>query len=180
MSLRINRKLATASLSWVIALALLLGTAQGRAGGAQETAVQGRKAQVEARPAAVHARAFAYDAKRETVLEGTVVGYTESAQIAPTGAHATVRTASGDVDVHLGPASYLEAKHFPLAPGEQVRFAGVNAVVNGKDVFLARIAQKGSQVVAIRSPRGSLLANGAARLVTEAERAQMKQQGGAR
>src|SRR5437763_8900196 len=90
MNLRINRKLATASLNW--ATALLLGTAQALAGGAQETAVQGRKAQVAARPAAVHARAFAYDAKRETVLEGTVVGYTESAQIAPTGAHATVQT----------------------------------------------------------------------------------------
>lgn len=178
MNLRINRKLATASLSW--ATALLLGTAQALAGGAQETAVQGRKAQVAARPAAVHARAFAYDAKRETVLEGTVVGYTESAQIAPTGAHATVQTASGDVDVHLGPASYLQAKHFSLAAGEQVRFVGVKAVVNGKDVFLARIAQKGNQVLAIRSPRGSLLANGAARLMTEAERAQMKQQGGAR
>src|SRR5205823_1670234 len=84
------------------------------------------KAQVAARPAAVHARAFAYDAKRETVLEGTVVGYTESAQIAPTGAHATVQTTSGDVDVHLGPASYLQAKHFSLAAGEQVRFAGLD------------------------------------------------------
>lgn len=178
MNLRINRKLAIASLSW--ATALLLGTAQALAGGAEETAAQGRKAQVEARPATVHARAFAYDAKRETVLQGTVVGYTESAQIAPTGAHATVQTTSGDVDVHLGPASYLHAKHFSLAAGEQVRFAGVHAVVNGKDVFLARIAQKGNQVLAIRSPRGSLLANGAARLATEAERAQMKQQGGAR
>ena len=91
-----------------------------------------------------------------------------------------MQTTSGDVDVHLGPASYLQAKHFSLAAGEQVRFAGVDAVVNGKEVFLARIAQKGNQVLAIRSPRGSLLANGAARLVTEAERAQMKQQGGAR
>ena len=61
-----------------------------------------------------------------------------------------------------------------------MRFVGVRAVVNGKDVFLARIAQKGNQVVTIRSPRGSLLANSAARLLTEAERAQVKQQGGAR
>lgn len=178
MNPKITRKPATALLSW--ATALLLGTAQALAGGAQETAVQGRKTQVEARPAAVPARAFAYDAKRESVLEGTVMGYTEGGQIAPTGAHATVRTRSGDVDVHLGPASYLQANHFSLAAGEQVRFVGVNAVVNGKGVFLARIAQKGNQVVAIRSPRGSLLANGAARLLTEAERAQMKQQGGAR
>jgi len=178
MNLRINRKRATASLSW--ATALLLGAAQALAGGAQETVVQGRKAQVEARPAAVHPRAFAYDTKRETVLEGTVVGYTESAQIAPTGAHATVQTRSGEVDVHLGPASYLQAKHFSLAAGEQVRFAGVNAVVNGKDVFLARTAQKGNQVLAIRSPRGSLLAYGAARFMTGTERAQLKQQGGAR
>jgi hypothetical protein len=174
----ITRKLATASLSW--AIALLFGAAQALAVGAQETAVQGRKAQVEARPAAAPARAFAYDKKRESVLQGTVTGYTENGQIAPTGAHATVRTTSGDVDVHLGPASYLQAKHFSLAAGEQVRLVGVRAVVNGKDVFLTRIAQKGNQVVTIRSPRGSLLANSAARLLTEAERAQVKQQGGAR
>ena len=178
MNPKITRKLATVLLSW--ATALLLGTAQALAGGPQETAVQGRKAQVAARPTAVPARAFAYDRKRESVLEGTVMGYTEGGQIAPTGAHATVRTRSGDVDVYLGPASYLQANHFSLAAGEQVTFVGVNAVVNGKGVFLARIAQKGNQVVAIRSPRGSLLANGAARLLTEAERAQMKQQGGAR
>ena len=88
----ITRKLATASLSR--AIALLLGAAQALAGGAQETAVQGRKAQVEARPAAVPARAFAYDRKRESVLQGTVTGYTENGQIAPTGAHAIVRTTS--------------------------------------------------------------------------------------
>ena len=46
--------------------------------------MQGRKAQVEARPAAVPARAFAYDAKRESVLEGTVMGYTEGGPRAAT------------------------------------------------------------------------------------------------
>ena len=178
MNLKISRKLAAASQTWVIAV--FLGPIYAVAGGAQETAVQGRKAQVASRPAAVPARAFAYDAKRETSLEGTVMGYTENAQVAPMGAHATVRTSGGDVDVHLGPASYLEAKHFSLPTGEPVRLIGVNAMVNGQNVFLARIAQKRNQVVAIRSPRGSLLANGAARLATEAERAQMKQQVGVR
>jgi len=178
MNPEIKGKPAPAWLS--CAIALLLGITRMLASAAQETAVQGRTAQVHGRPAQVHSRLFAYDATRETVLEGTVVGYTESAEIAPTGAHAIVRAVGGDVDVHLGPASYLQAKHFSLAAGELVRFVGANALVNGKPVFLARTAQKGNEVLAVRSPRGSLLANGAARLATEAERLQMKQQGGAR
>ena len=178
MNLTISGKIAASSLS--LMMVLWLGMSLPLACGAQDSAVQGRKAQVQARSAETDARALAYDAKRETVLEGTVVSYTETAEVAPTGAHAIVRIGRGNIDVHLGPASYLQAKHFSLATGEPVRFTGVNAVVNGQNVFLARVAQKGNQVLAIRSPRGSLLAYGAARLATEAERAQMKQQGGAR
>ena len=178
MNPKINGRSATASLSW--AMVLLFGPVQAPSAGAQEGAVQGRTAHLQTRPAEVHARPFAYDARRETILDGTVISYTERAEIAPTGAHVTLRTASGDIDVHLGPGSYLHTKHFSLAAGEQVRFTGVTAAVNGKSVFLARIAQKPNQVIAIRSPRGSLLANGATRLMTEAQRAQLKQQGGAR
>lgn len=178
MNPKISRKLASLYLVWLIALSL--GVAQVPTGAAQQAEAPERKTQPAARSAVARLRGFAYDSKRETVLEGTVVSYSESAQTAPIGAHATLRTASGDVDVHLGPTSYLQAKHFSLTAGEQVSFAGATSVVNGKSVFLARTAQKGNQVIAIRSPRGTLLAIGAARLASDAERAQMKQQGGAR
>lgn len=178
MNRKIKGKLGAVYLN--LAITVWLGAMQATPSAAQDSIARGSTTRAEARPEVGRARAFAYDAKRETILEGIVVSYTENAQFAPTGAHVTVRTTTGDIDVHLGPASYLRGKHFSLSTGEQVRFSGVNTSRNGKNVFLARTAQKGNQVVMIRSPRGSLLAIGAARLVGEAERAQMKQQGGAR
>ena len=75
-------------------------------------------------------RPTAYDASRETTLQGTVVSYTEESSRAPIGARVTVQTARGPVDVHLGPASYLRSNHFSLSVGDSVRFVGVN--ISGK------------------------------------------------
>ena len=45
-----------------------------------------------------------YNANREISLVGTVVKYDPASAIPPLGAHVTVQTASGQVDVHLGNA----------------------------------------------------------------------------
>jgi len=83
--LKIRGSLAGAALG--CALLLSMGAAQEiHARAASETAAQERNAQMASRPAALQARAATYDAKRETFLEGTVVAYTENAQVAPTGA----------------------------------------------------------------------------------------------
>lgn len=169
-------KLASPLLSCVLALSI--GAAPGtNASAASQSVAEESSARVASRPVA---RANVYEAKRETVLEGTVMSYTENSQSAPTGAHVMLRTASGSVDVHLGPATYLQSRHFSLVAGESVRFAGVSVLANGASVFLARTAQKGNQFITVRSPRGSLLANGAVRILPPAERAQIKPQGGAR
>src|SRR6516162_6706680 len=115
----------------------------------------------ETRPAA-SSRRTAYHAAAETSLQGTVLDYNENSARPPVGAHVTVQTANGTVDVHLGPASYLHANHFSLTPGDSVRFVGAVASTDKGVLFMARIAQKGSQAIAIRSPQGFLLASGAA------------------
>jgi hypothetical protein len=121
-------------------------------------------------------RPTAYDASRETTLQGTVLSYTEQSSRAPIGARVTVQTTKGTMDVHLGPASYLHSNHFSLSAGDSVRFVGVNVVANGGSVFLARIAQKGTQALALRSPRGFLLATTATRALPQSERTQNAQQ----
>lgn len=121
-------------------------------------------------------RPTAYDATRESVLLGTVVSFTEDSSRPPLGAHVTVQTASGTVDVHLGPASYLRSNHFSLAAGESVRLVGVSVSMRGSDVFLARMAQHGTQAIAVRSPNGFLLANSRARALPQSERAANAQQ----
>jgi len=141
---------------------------------------QARQAQVQARDPHVSPRAAAYDAKREVIVVGTVVNYSESSTSRPIGVHVTVQTPTGPVDVHLGPSSYLRANHFTLAKGESVRFVGAMSSTNTGSVLLARIAQKGSQALAVRSPQGFLVATGAARTLPAEQRAQEAQKVSAR
>jgi hypothetical protein len=128
------------------------------------------------RGAVVSSRPTGYDATRESVLQGTVVSFTEDSSRPPLGAHVTVQTASDTVDVHLGPASYLRSNHFSLAVGEAVRLVGVSVPTRGGKVFLARVVQHGTQAITVRSASGFLLVNSRARALTESERAANAQQ----
>lgn len=100
----------------------------------------------------------AYDVRRETVVEGRVVQYTAASSVAPLGPRVTVQTSSGAVDVHLGSARLLEANKLSLATGDNVRIVGENVAYGTGSQFLARVIQKGNQVLAVRSMRGLPLA----------------------
>jgi hypothetical protein len=95
-----------------------------------------------------------YDPAREVNLVGTVISYMESSSTPPLGAHLTIQTASGVVDVHLGNARLLKANQFSLASGDRVRIVGENAPYGNGTQFLARVVQKGNQTLAVRSTRG--------------------------
>ena len=146
---------------------------------AQERAAHA-KAVAVTRQASTGPRAMAYTASRETVVQGTITEYQEAASTAPIGAHAKVQTTGGIVDVHLGPASYLKARRFSLAVGDAVRFVGVAATGKMGSVFLARTVERGGETLILRSPRGALAANGAARAQAARDGARSQRHGGAR
>lgn len=95
-----------------------------------------------------------YDANREVSLVGTVVKYENASAVPPMGAHVTIQTASGQVDVHLGNARVLQAGHLELNTGDNVRIIGEPMVLGDGTYFAARIVQKGAQAVAVRNARG--------------------------
>ena len=95
-----------------------------------------------------------YNATREISLVGTVVKYETSSAVPPMGAHATIQTASGQVDVHLGNAKVLEANHLALNVGDNVRIVGEPMALGEGTYFAARIVQKGAQAVAVRNSKG--------------------------
>src|SRR5260370_12274332 len=72
----------------------------------------------------------------------------------PLGAHVTVQTAAGQVDVHLGNARVLLASHFQLNPGDNVRIVGEPMALGEGTYFAARIVQKGTQAIAVRNTKG--------------------------
>ena len=101
-------------------------------------------------------RVQSYDLSREVSLIGTVVKYDTASSIPPIGAHLTLQTASGQVEVHLGNAKVLLANHLELNPGDSVRIIGEDLAFGSGTVFAARIVQKGTQAVAVRNTRGFL------------------------
>jgi hypothetical protein len=109
------------------------------------------------------AHAPAYDAAREVTLVGTVTSYQSSVDKPPLGAHLTLNTTAGPVDVHLGNAQFLSANHFQIQTGDSVRIIGENVAYAGGTQFLARAIQKGTQALTLRSVRGTPLSYAAPR-----------------
>ena len=99
-------------------------------------------------------RSSGYDLKREGTLVGTVITYTESSTAPPLGAHVTLQTTGGVMDVHLGDARLLTANNFNIQAGDTLRIIGENVAFGTASPFLARIVQKGTQALAVRSERG--------------------------
>jgi hypothetical protein len=118
-------------------------------------------------------RSAGYQPAREVNLIGTVLSFVADSQTGPLGAHAMVQTVSGLVDVHVGSAKFLETNGLKLSTGDSVRIIGESFTNGAKTVFLARIIQKGTLAVAVRSPQGMPLWPAGGRI------ANAKNQGGA-
>lgn len=98
-----------------------------------------------------------YDASRETTLVGKVLSYTAESNVPPIGAHVSIQTAYGPVDVHIGSAKLLEQNHFTLAAGDSVRITGEVISFGRSNTFAARIIENGTQSVTVRNSKGQLL-----------------------
>ena len=99
-------------------------------------------------------RAGEYDVRRESEVVGTVVAYEANSKTAPFGARATVQTNSGVMDVHLGDPRLLAVNHFSIETGDTLRIVGETLNTGNTALFAARILQKGTQALAVRTVRG--------------------------
>jgi hypothetical protein len=121
-----------------------------------------------------------YSVANDVSLGGAILSYNENSKTPPLGTHVLLQTASGNVDVHLGDARVLHQAKLSLAPGMSVRFVGQLESVGKNTVFLARLVQVGSHVVAVRSNHGMPLGPGAGRGKAAAKNASANLQGVAR
>jgi hypothetical protein len=136
--------------------------------------------QVRQKAQSVTPHASTYDVARDTVLVGTVLEYTENSSVPPIGAHVTVQTSSGPVEVHLGDARFLKFNNFALAEGSSVKIIGQSVSSRHGTIFLARIIQQGGQSLVMRTPKGMPLSFAGARALSPAQRAHLASQTGPR
>ena len=108
-----------------------------------------------AQNAAPSAAPLFYDVTQETTLAGTVADIsTTAAPKALPGAHLTLTTPNGAIDVSLGAFVFAGKGSLPVTGGEQVELTGISKVLQGRQVFLARLLKVGDNVYAIRNSHG--------------------------
>jgi hypothetical protein len=103
---------------------------------------------------AAHRSGAAYDVARESVISGKIVQYNAASSIPPLGAHISLQTSSSTIEVHAGNAKLIQASNISLQAGDSVSITGETVQFGNSIVFVARVIQKGSQSVAVRSKNG--------------------------
>ena len=107
---------------------------------------------IAAKKAASHS---AYSLSREVSVQGTVVSFAENSTTPPAGAHVVIQTSAGStVDVVLGDARLLKQNNLTITKGSSIRVVGETIPFGQSTVFVARLVQQGTQIVALRSNNG--------------------------
>jgi hypothetical protein len=98
-----------------------------------------------------------YDPAKAETVKGEVVAVEKvggGRKMGP-GIGLKLKTASGELVVHLGPQWYIEQQgEVPIKAGDTVEVKGVKASRGGKEFFLAGEVRKGGDVLKLRDDSG--------------------------
>lgn len=101
------------------------------------------------------ARARMYNPATQTTITGTVEGVkTVAGRHGWHGTHLMLKTGEKTLDVHLGPESFLKAKGFSFAKGDQVEVVGSKVNYKGGEAVVAREVKKGGETLVLRDAQG--------------------------
>ena len=111
-----------------------------------------------------------YDVQTEVTVTGTVEAITTMDCMAMSenhramqrgmmhdgpGRHVTLRTATGTLEVHLGPAAYLDRENILLREGDPLEIVGSKVMMGPHEVLLARQLRRGEQSWTLRDDDGT-------------------------
>ena len=97
----------------------------------------------------------AFDPKTVQMIEGTIsaVVRTPSRWMSP-GVHLRLKTSTEIIDVHLGPAWFVDSEDISLAVGNKVQVRGSRSVVQGKPTLIAMTLTTGNMTLRLRDADG--------------------------
>jgi len=97
-----------------------------------------------------------YDPATATTVSGEVTSVDEVVpmQGMMAGIHLQLKTAEGDLSVHLGPAWYLERLDTPLEVGDTIEVKGSRVTFEGKPTLIAAEIKKGDTALILRDEAG--------------------------
>jgi hypothetical protein len=97
-----------------------------------------------------------YDAATVTTVTGEVVSVQEAvpAQGMTPGIHLNVKTAEGELPVHLGPIWFMERLDTPIEVGDKIEAKGSRVTFDGKPALIAAEVRQGDSVLILRNEAG--------------------------
>ncbi len=98
-----------------------------------------------------------FDAKTVAKFEGEVIAITKSPGMGPMGfmgVHASLKTADGVLDVHLGPDWFVENQELKLAAKDKISVTGSKVTMQGKPTVIATEITRGDESLKLREPDG--------------------------
>ncbi len=101
-----------------------------------------------------------YDAAKEFVVTGTIVGFDEFACPASDGElgrHLRLKTDTEEYEIHLAPARVMRSVGWQFNFGEKIDVRGAPVRFRGKDGILARQITIGDNIYTLRNQSGQLL-----------------------
>lgn len=103
-----------------------------------------------------HGQLPAYDAANETTLEGVVDELLRLERPGCAGCEGGTHVflKGHEIEIHLGPSSYLESGGCRIHEGDSVKVTGSKVTIGDDDVLLAKELHCGDKTVALRDDRG--------------------------
>ncbi len=96
-----------------------------------------------------------YDSSTETTVKGTVEEVKQvTGRHGWNGTHLTLKTETGDLDVHAGPSSYISQQGFSFAKGDQVEVLGSRVKNGSSEALIAREIKKDNKTLTLRNAQG--------------------------
>ena len=107
-------------------------------------------------PSAGGPRGSGYDARTVETVTGEVVGveHVAAGHGRSGGVHLTLKTDRETLDVHLGPAWYVDEQAVKIGRGDRVEAEGSRVSIDGKPVIIARQVKKGGDTLTLRNESG--------------------------
>jgi hypothetical protein len=97
-----------------------------------------------------------YSTSNEGVLQGVVQDVQEfyCPISGDEGTHLLVKTANGNLQVHVAPTRFLRDKKLSFSKGDQIQVVGSRIIYNGHEALIARTVTRGNETLGFREPNG--------------------------
>lgn len=96
-----------------------------------------------------------YDPSTVVTVSGSVVSESRVDRgTGHTGVHVSLKTADGEIAVHLGPDFWVDQQAVKLAAGDEITVRGSRITFEGKPAIIADTVTRGGATLSLRDARG--------------------------